>query len=149
MKAISLWQPWASLWAAGSKHYETRHWATRHRGALVIHAAQKLCTDIGGELEQICIDQFGADWAKTLPRGALLATCTLVNCLPSEELRELVSETELAQGNFEDGRFGWGIDDLKLLERPIPFRGHQSIFDVPEHVLGLALPPKRIGELFE
>ena len=27
MKAISLWQPWASLIAAGVKPYETRHWS--------------------------------------------------------------------------------------------------------------------------
>lgn len=27
MKAISLWQPWASLIAAGVKPFETRHWA--------------------------------------------------------------------------------------------------------------------------
>lgn len=34
MKAISLWQPWASLWMAGRKRFETRHWETKHRGAL-------------------------------------------------------------------------------------------------------------------
>jgi hypothetical protein len=34
-----------------------------------------------------------------------------------------------------------------MLSRPIPFRGHQSIFDVPEHVLGLE-PPPPIGQLF-
>ncbi len=28
MKAITLWQPWASLIAIGAKQYETRSWAT-------------------------------------------------------------------------------------------------------------------------
>lgn len=27
MKAISLWQPWASLIAMGLKQYETRYWS--------------------------------------------------------------------------------------------------------------------------
>lgn len=149
MKALSLWQPWASLWARGRKQYETRHWATKHRGPVAVHAAQKLCTDIGDELEQICVEEFGKDWAKTLPRGALIATCALNGCLPSEELCELVSEEERAQGNFEPGRFGWHTTEMTELPVPIPFRGHQSLFNVPEHVLGLARPPKRVGELFE
>lgn len=43
MKAISLWQPWASLMAAGYKRIETRSWrpASLHRGDIVaIHAAK-------------------------------------------------------------------------------------------------------------
>ena len=41
MKAITLWQPWASLIACGAKKYETRSWATRYRGPIAIHAAKK------------------------------------------------------------------------------------------------------------
>jgi activating signal cointegrator 1 len=41
MKAISLWQPWASLWFTDSKIHETRHWSTRHRGPLYVHAAKR------------------------------------------------------------------------------------------------------------
>ena len=40
MKAISLWQPWASAIAIGEKTIETRSWWTPHRGALAIHAAK-------------------------------------------------------------------------------------------------------------
>lgn len=28
MKAITIWQPWASLLVSGRKKYETRSWAT-------------------------------------------------------------------------------------------------------------------------
>ena len=42
MKAISLWQPWGSLWLSPAKRHETRHWQTRHRGKLLVHAAKKL-----------------------------------------------------------------------------------------------------------
>ena len=34
MKAISLWQPWASAVSVGSKRIETRHWSTNHRGPI-------------------------------------------------------------------------------------------------------------------
>jgi Sigma-70, region 4 len=37
--ALSLWEPWATLWAAGVKKYETRSWATAYRGEILIHAA--------------------------------------------------------------------------------------------------------------
>lgn len=34
MKAVTLWQPWASLVAAGVKRIETRSWKTSYRGPL-------------------------------------------------------------------------------------------------------------------
>lgn len=39
MKALTLWQPWASLIALGVKSIETRAWSTSYRGPLAIHAA--------------------------------------------------------------------------------------------------------------
>lgn len=45
MKAISLWQPWASLIACGAKPYETRHWAPPREligQTIAIHAAKKI-----------------------------------------------------------------------------------------------------------
>jgi hypothetical protein len=41
MKAITIWQPWASLKACGAKEFETRSWATSYRGPIAIHAAAK------------------------------------------------------------------------------------------------------------
>ncbi len=40
MKAITIWQPWASLLASGGKMYETRPWETSYRGPIAIHAAK-------------------------------------------------------------------------------------------------------------
>lgn len=36
MKAITIWQPWASLAAIKKKRYETRSWATRYRGPIAV-----------------------------------------------------------------------------------------------------------------
>lgn len=41
MKAITLWQPWATAMAMGVKRIETRSWFTRHRGDLLICAAKR------------------------------------------------------------------------------------------------------------
>ncbi len=45
MRAISLWQPWASLIACGAKPYETRDWAPPRAligQTIAIHAAKKI-----------------------------------------------------------------------------------------------------------
>ena len=41
MKALTIWQPWASLLVTGQKKYETRSWATADRGPIAIHAAMR------------------------------------------------------------------------------------------------------------
>ena len=41
IKALTLWQPWASLIAWGEKQYETRSWSTEYRGLLAIHASKR------------------------------------------------------------------------------------------------------------
>src|SRR5258708_5270609 len=41
VKALTLWQPWASLIAVGAKTIETRSWSTSYRGPLAIHAAKR------------------------------------------------------------------------------------------------------------
>lgn len=144
MKAISLWQPWASLWACGRKHFETRHWATHYRGELLVHAAQKICVnDIDDALRSICEDEFGRHWAVELPRGALIARCRLMDCIPTARLH--VDKDESAQGNFALGRYGWDPADMALLDHPIPWRGRQSLFDVP---FGTEVTMASTGSLF-
>ena len=41
MKAITLWDPWASAMALELKRNETRGWSTPYRGPLAIHAAKR------------------------------------------------------------------------------------------------------------
>lgn len=36
MKALTIWQPWASLIARGVKQYETRSWPTKYRGPIAM-----------------------------------------------------------------------------------------------------------------
>lgn len=104
MKAITVWQPWASLLACGAKRYETRGWATRYRGPIAIHAAVKKLPKqadmpwetfdaittalaehygswrsdwhLGGTMY---MNMDGSDNGFDIPRGAVIATAELAN----------------------------------------------------------------------
>jgi activating signal cointegrator 1 len=103
MKAISLWQPWASLIACGAKPYETRHWAPPaeligHR--IAIHAAKKvgpenrefaqdlmygqhgddgfaLAEKLSGTMKGIPDDLMGIFGMAAMPVGCVVCTATL------------------------------------------------------------------------
>jgi hypothetical protein len=63
MKAISLWQPWASLIAAGAKPFETRHWAPPRKligATIAIHAAKKIDKDAIDLAERVAYGQHSA-----------------------------------------------------------------------------------------
>lgn len=154
MKAISLWQPWATAIALGSKTIETRHWETKYRGRLAIHAAKRCNLE---ELEHIAAQPCwrGAlhpitnklrglmanprTFRAELPFGALVATCTIVDCRPSESFPGFErwanpsgSWTNADMGDFSPGRFGWMLEDIEALPAPIPWRGGQGFFEVPD-----------------
>ncbi len=61
MRAISLWQPWASLIMTGAKTFETRSWLTNYRGPLVICAAKGGMTK-GEEFDMIESKWFSSAW---------------------------------------------------------------------------------------
>src|SRR5437764_10588997 len=85
-KAISLWQPWASLWCSKRKVHETRHWRCSHRGWLLVHAAKRFETvELDDQLRLILDDEFGDKWAEDLPTGALIGMVNVVNCLPTQK----------------------------------------------------------------
>ena len=91
MKAITVWQPWASLWACGAKQFETRPWATKYRGPIAIHAAamnpfkviQNLNDDtiaaMKASLRTLGLLPRNGDF-RYLPCGAVIATAELVGC---------------------------------------------------------------------
>lgn len=83
MKAITIWQPWASLLACGGKRFETRSWATSYRGPIAIHASKK---NVFSALRLIPIPisnvmkmTLRSEWEE-LPTGAVIATANLIGC---------------------------------------------------------------------
>ena len=142
MKALSLWQPWASLIAAGVKKVETRHWPTAYRGPIAIHAAKRLESDCGEELDELCLEEFGCHWRTSLPRGAIVATANLVACERMFEQYTIDSpypgRIEFVCGNWEEGRFAWLLQNVVPLKQLVPYRGMQGLFnaDFPPTVRG-------------
>lgn len=157
MKALTLYQPWASLVAKGLKTVETRSWATRHRGLLAIHASTN---------RRFVVDQLAFPATKDLqaelkeheviPVGGIVAACELVDVIRTNDLaavgwaehggwhrnpdgRYSVSDSELPLGNFELGRYAWLLGDIRPIE-PVAARGRQRLWDwEPAHRHGSAL----------
>jgi hypothetical protein len=141
MKALSLWQPWASLVALREKRYETRDWYTKHRGPLAIHATAKMPpywlgasrhTDaFSNELSDVFNVRRGYDAfaAKKLPLGAILCIVNLVDIQETRDVREILCERELIFGNYEDGRYAWHLELMEVFDTPIPAKGNRLVWN--------------------
>lgn len=127
MRALTLTQPWASLVAVGAKTIETRSWSTRYRGPLAIHAALNFpqwAVNFAYDPEIIAL----VGQAVGLPRGYILATCHLSNCLKTEDLRARFGPL-LRFGDFSPGRFGFIFTHIQPLAIPIPARGRLGLWE--------------------
>jgi hypothetical protein len=146
IKALPLWQPWASLVAYGAKKIETRSYPPMRLGLqagqrIAIHAC-KTDRDLWfcgpeGPFADLVPDAFPL-WDE-LPLGAIVATCTI------DRYRQIRAESaaalerrnpqEHAFGLYEPGRWAWVLRDIERLIEPVPFRGSQGTFDVPANLL--------------
>ena len=79
MKALTIWQPYASLIGAGIKKIETRSWYTTYRGPILIHSGQRpmrwILKHSAEESLDVAIETFGMDDFMKLPTGR--AICDL------------------------------------------------------------------------
>lgn len=163
MKAITIWQPWASLLACGEKRYETRGWATKYRGPIAIHAAARDPMRIphSEELEKFSAITAIGLWNQ-LPRGAVIATAELVNVWhivwnpgPDVDAARKIpvgaesltldkhapdfgdyfvpSEMELAFGDWTPGRYAWELANVKPIA-PVLAKGKQGLWEWRDHV---------------
>lgn len=132
MRALTLWQPWATLIAIGAKTMETRHWATAYRGPLLIHAG-KTCAPWQDDppfarLVRAALEAAGLDASAPLPAGSLLAVVTVAGCVPVE--LALPSPQERRFGNFTAGRYAWLLADVRPFD-PIAAPGKQGLWECP------------------
>lgn len=134
MKAISLWQPWASLVAHGLKHFETRHWSTQYRGTLAIHAAKRpaLLTECNPTIIN-ALNDVGYWKLSELPYGCIVCVVNLVDCEPTEQVInrtwfKTIAHTELHFGDYTPRRFAWQLDN-PYSQLNIPARGSQGFWE--------------------
>lgn len=138
MKALTLWQPWASLMALGLKRIETRGWSTPHRGPLAIHASSRLSGPVGSRLE---FPGIVAERVKggmllrrdghpplELPLGAVVAIVSVYDVLPTDSPR-LHPDRDLPFGDYTPGRWAWQTANLDPLPDPVPVAGHQQLWE--------------------
>lgn len=141
MKALSLWQPWATLVALKEKQIETRSWATDYRGILAIHATSR-SPAIPRELltYQPFIDaMLSGNYRdeKDLPCGAIVAICWLADCVPiTPEFVATLSQDERTFGDYSPSRYAWKLENTRQLAEPILCRGHQRLWNWSERILG-------------
>ena len=143
MKAISLWEPWATFMALGLKRNETRHWSTSHRGPLLIHAAKRKMTKAEFKAMRQIIDYeigmmnlsygmlYGVQYGKILCQVDLI-DCQKIghdNC-PNAKSLNWKERAEHYFGDYDPGRFIWVTENLRKFENPIPFKGKQGFFNV-------------------
>jgi hypothetical protein len=139
IRAISLWQPWASLVALGEKKIETRSWRPRQEGPLLIHAAKRWKPD----QQNLCfrpdfteaLDGLGIN--KPMPVGGFIALVSVARFVQTDGYFNLdgstiLTDKEFAFGDFGTGRYGWELDNVFDFETIVYARGRQGLF-IPSH----------------
>jgi activating signal cointegrator 1 len=134
MKALSLWQPWASGIALGVKAIETRHWATTYRGPLAVHASKRWN---GDQREFAEAERREGTIGFGLPFGAIVAVVDLIDIKRSELLEDAISAVEGRWGNYAPNRFGWLLGNVRPLLVPVPCVGRQSLWTLDEQTAAL------------
>lgn len=149
MKALSLIQPWASLLFAPPpwrKRFETRGWFTSYRGLLAIHASGRASFEreqVGLRCAEwpfnIALKRMGFAPGEGFPFGAIIGVVDLADCIGTsgtqgQRIIEKLSSTELAFGDFREGRFMWDTQNPRLLRAPISCRGQLNLWDAPEAI---------------
>lgn len=148
MHIITLWEPWATLMALNIKTVETRHWGTKYRGLLAIHAAKRPIDADGIYTLARVSDLLGYDTEKRIALldlakgqlGTIKAIARLSDCQRmTPKIIDQQTELERLCGNWQPDRYAWICTDIKGLEEPIPYRGSQGLSEVTDAATLLAI----------
>jgi hypothetical protein len=118
MKCISVRQPWAYLICSGQKDIENRSWRLANTPCrILIHASAKIdmsCEDMLDPRKDPKIEE--------LTTSAVIGYVDVMGCTQK-------SDSEWAD---DCSRWKWILKNAKMFKRPIPFKGKQGLFDVPD-----------------
>ncbi len=107
-KAISLKQPWANLVAEGKKKIETRKWATKYRGDIIICSSKN---------------------PKIKPAGCAICIAEIY------DVRPMIKKDEKDACCKKYSRaHSWFLRNVRQIKPPIPVKGSLGIFtlDLPD-----------------
>ncbi len=150
MRGLTLYQSHATLVAlADRRRYpnqgglykciETRPRNINYRGPIAIHAAKTfppwaVAAALGSEWIRAALVAAGYLKLADLPLGVIVAVAELVD---TERIHEHNAplEPERSYGDYTPGRWAWHLDDIRALPEPIPCRGAQGLWPVPQHAM--------------
>jgi len=137
MKALTICQPYAHLiCVTKEKGVENRTWPTRYRGALLIHAGKSrdwLDIEDGEDVDY----EYGIPLAD-MTFGAVIGAATLHDCLHVEAIRRGDYDARipwLKTHEHTEGPWCWVLTNRVMFPQPVPYKGQQGLFDIPDEVV--------------
>lgn len=134
MKTLTLKQPWATLIADGFKVIEIRTWGTEYRGPLAIHAGKG--EDINGLLAALAVlkpEERGAFERRVVAdKGRIIAESRLVAVEPYVRFDDFARDGSKHlnhEDNYEQGLFGWFLENVMRLVEPVNVRGQLGLWE--------------------
>ena len=130
MKCLSIQQPWASLICGGIKDVENRSWRVNDApGRILIHAGKtmrpvgELPIFFGVLIDNAIVCGYVPE-VEDMPLGAIIGYADIVG------FTEECTSDWAQEGHGAEWK--WQIENARLFKSPIPYRGRQGLFEVPE-----------------
>lgn len=160
MICLTVWQPWASAIIYGAKDRENRGWPTSHRGELAIHAAaSKVDWDApdhawtaAGLMPPPRCQRFDrSGWTGSLQLGQVLGVVDLSGCHRSQGSGQRLdcpgcTQSSCCQPWGHPAAWHWEVTAKRPLTEPIPCRGAQRLWRLPEQVEKLVRDQLEAGQ---
>lgn len=160
LPALTIWAPYPQLIADDQKRIETRSWCPTYRGEVAIHVASSREVDPADPVWQY------TDGAPHLHvRGAVIAVASLVESVEIREYTEallpgienrmgelvlrrtrrspVIIDNQRPFGWFASGHYGLVLDCVRVLKTPVPVRGGQKLWRLPDDATDAVL--RQIG----
>lgn len=153
MKALTIWQPWASLIMIGAKPVEFRRWDYRERSPslegqrIVIHAGARPIKP--SEIADL-INRCNADDTSLIPDKALPLLRRILDahkCRGVVELSAALGTAVLAKprqvnrlfqtpdsDRVDQHMWGWPLEDIQPFRELVSMKGAQGFFNVPDNL---------------
>jgi hypothetical protein len=134
MKALSMMQPYAWLFAHGYLAIDDRLWPTSHCGLLALHASK----GFQDKYYEFLLEHTG--WpmpaASEFNQGGIVGVAILTDCIaPTAPRGAPMHRLELRRAHLgAPGHYGFVLEEARPVAF-VPFRGNRGVFDIPEEIL--------------
>lgn len=150
IRGLTLWRPWAAAIVHGPKRIENRPWfpslSFLDRLWVAIHAGRRwdaagarfiaeTWTECPAAIDH---DEEEAGWPSTFAEQGVVGVARVVEVRPLDEVGPIGAE-------WAFGPWCWMLEDVRALPTPIPCRGAQGLWRLPDAVLAAVAPLCRGG----